>query len=239
MYAWIAAKAKRLWDTGPAGQVAAILFVAFAAFGSSMLRYGAKKAVVNAATGCGIDEKGMNQRASSIVAELEKRHGPAKPFGHGSDRLVFPEGQFDIVSISMNDPCDSFLAIRVPIVGDVPTPLPPDQMLKALEDRDLGGRYERGLGGSFQYDEGSKNFYISWIVPLKQERDSTIGHTVDERRSIGEAWRKGWFEEVSRIATGEAPMPKGQVYRPGKDFDSVMHEIDAFLKDAGQEGIYP
>ena len=47
------------------------------------------------------------------------------------------------------------------------------------------------------------------------------------------------FEEVALVVRGEAKAPAKPVYRPGKDPESILRGVDAFLKDAGQEGIYP
>jgi len=240
MYGWIARHVKRYWDSdGPFGKVVAVLLVLGASVGISALRYSTKRAIVKSATGCGVDEEGMNARWRGMLGALEKQYGKPQPFGDGSDRIVFPEAQFNIAYITMYDPCDSFLGIRVPIEGAAPPPLPPKRLLEVLEDRNIGGKYERGAGGSFMYDDHSKAYYLSYIVLLKQERAESIVKTIDERRQIGETWRNGWFEEVWRIAMGEAPAPKDPVYRPGKDPESILRGVDAFLKDAGQQGIYP
>jgi hypothetical protein len=235
VYAWAADLIKRLWKQGPMGQVLAVLALLAIPLGIGGLRVGLRNAVVRSATGCGLDEESAANRAKALITTLETHYGASKPGKQGTSRLAF-DG-FDVDYVSMYDPCYSFLAVRTTLATT--SPAPPEQMMKALEDRDIGGRYEKGLRGSFAYDADETTFRIVYIVEIKKEHPSTIVHTVEEMLSIRDAWRGGWFEEVALVVRGEGKPPPKHVYRPGKDPESVLRGIDAFLKDAGQEGIYP
>lgn len=239
MYERIGREARGLWYQGPLGKAAAVVLVLVASVGISASRLLFKTAVTQSVVGCGLDEAAMKQRAQRLLDVLDVEYGKGKRLPGGADRLVFENAKFDIAYVDMVDPCQDFFAIRVPIEGLVASPLPPKKLLPILEDRNIGGKYESGLGGMFVYDDDLKAYYLSYIVRLTQLGDGGIVREVRERQSLGEAWRKGWFEEVWRIAMGEAQAPKENMYRPGRDPESVLRGVDAFLKDAGQQGVYP
>jgi len=234
MYSWIAGHAKRLWAQGGAGRVLAVLVIAGGAVGIGALKVGLRTAAVRTVTGCGIDEAGMNKRASAMIEALEQKHGKGKPGPPGYSRVDFEK--FDVDYVDMNDPCHSFMSVRT-LISSTP-PVPPAQMMRALEDHQIGGRYEKGLGGSFVYDEEKTTFRIVYIVELKTQTPASFVRTVDEYLNVADSWRNGWFEEVALVVRGEARPPDKPVYRPGKDPESILRGVDAFLKDAGQEGIY-
>src|SRR6185503_19614361 len=100
---------KRLWSAGGMGRVLAVLLLIGASVGVSALRLGAKRAAVNAVTGCGLDEQGMKKRADSLLKALEVHYGAAKPDAKGGSRLVFEK--FDIDYVSMYDPCYSVFGV--------------------------------------------------------------------------------------------------------------------------------
>ena len=236
MYTRIAKHAKSLWETGPFGKLVSLLFVAICAASIGLLRLYIRTGATSTITDCGLDEAAMASRAKANLDALKANNGPPLPHSKGSSRLVFPNDQFDIDYVSMSNPCDSFFSIRVPIGKS--SILPNDQMMNALNDNKIGGRYDKGLRGSFQMDDDSQMFYLAFMMPLDTQQWNNVFGAIDEKQKLGASWRNGWFEEVGRIALGESPAPKEHVWQPGKDPDSVLHEVDRFLKDAGQEGIY-
>ncbi len=238
MYRWIAQRAKGLWQAGPLGKVLAVMLVLAVAFGISGFRLGLKS-MVRSSVDCGLDENVVHSRAEAYLNQIEMEYGKSRPFGPSSKRRVFEQSQFDIMYDSMPNACDSFFSVRVPIAGVVPSPLPTKRMLELLEDHEIGGRYERGMEGFFVYDEDVQTYYLAYVLPVVRLPHGDLQRAIEERRSIGEAWRKGWYEEVWLIGTGEGVAPRDPVYRPGKDPDSLLRGADAFLKDAGRSGIYP
>jgi hypothetical protein len=224
---------RRLWDQGPGGKVLAVLALVGISVGIGAMRVGARNAMVRAATSCGLDEAGAERRADAAIARLEKKFGPGKKQGPG--RRVAFEG-FDVDYVSMNDPCYSFLSLRT-VLATV-APVQPDHMMRTLEDRAIGGRFERGVGGMFVYEAETTTFRLVNSVQVR-EAEGKIVWAAEEIKSLGEKWRGEWFEEVALVARGESAPPAKAIYRPGKDPESVLRDVDAFLKKNGQPGINP
>jgi hypothetical protein len=227
MYRWIADRVKGMWHGDHRGKVLLILLVGSAIFAliGLGLGHGIKSAFVTSEMGCGLDEKTMKARAEVFLNQVEMEYGKSKPMGR---RRVFEQAQFDILYESTWDPCDHHFSIRVPIDGPEPSPLPHESMLELLEDRKVGGRHERGLGGVFVYDEDARRYYLVFSVVMWRLPNGDLLGAIEERRRIGDAWRRGWFEEVWRIGMGEAVAPM--------EPDSEVRRIEAPVKDAGGRG---
>jgi hypothetical protein len=239
VYTGIVRHAKRYWNGSPLRKVIAVLLVVAIMFAIAEVHYGLKDPFVLTVTGCSIKEDDANERSRVFMKLLEPQYGKSKPFGFGKDRIVYVQAQFDIVYVEMNDPCESFFSIRVPIQGAIASPVAPNRMQEVLNDPNLGGRYERGSGGSFVYDDDAKAYYLVYAMPMKQLIRSDLVSAVEARLRIGEAWRKGWFDAVGRMAMGEEPAPINSVVRPEKkDAGSVLPDMDEYLMDAGQQRNY-
>lgn len=239
MYSWIVRHAKRYWYSGPRGKVFAGLLVVAIMFAIAGVHYELKTPFVSTLSGCGINEDALEQRSHVFMKSLEPQYGKSKPFGYGTDRIVYVQAQFDIAYVEMNDPCESFFSIRVPIQGAIASPVAPNRLQEVLNDPNLGGRYQRGPEGSFVYDDNAKTFYLVYAVPMKQLIRSDLVSAVEERLRIGESWRKGWFDAVGRMAMGEEPAPINSVVRPEKkDAGSVLPDMNEYLMDAGQKMNY-
>ncbi len=205
MSAWIARLAKRFWHGSPFGKVVSALaiFIILASIG--VLSLTLDKSFLGTIKGCSIDEEDMKGRLVVIFRDLELEYGQSKPLLDGSARKVFVQSHFDIEYVVKDEPCDSYFIIRVPIEGASASPLQPDRMLQALEDKNIGGQYKRGDGGSFVYDESAKAFYLSYVVPVRSTVYGDVSSTVANGHRIGAAWRKSWFEEVARIGVDDLP----------------------------------
>jgi hypothetical protein len=225
---------KGLWQQGPGGKVLAVLAFIGISVGIGAMRVGARNAAVHAMTSCGLDDAGAARKADSQISALEKKYGPGKKETQG--RRVAFDG-FDVDYVSMYDPCESFLVLRTTLATTAP--IEPKQMMAALEDRAIGGKFERGLGGMFTYEPETTTFRLVHSVKVRTQSEGSIGMAAEEIKSLGEKWRGEWFEEVALVARGEAAPPAKAVYRPGKDPESVLRDVDAFLKKNGQPGINP
>jgi len=212
----IADKVRQLWSRGLFGKgiVVAVVFSACLAVGGTLLSLA--HVTSSEFDGCGMSRAAMKARAEAMLQVLNAEYGQAKPFPGGDDHWVLGQEQFDIRYRTKIDPCDGYFQVRVPIAGPTPPPLAPNQMLEALENQNVGGYFERGVRSSFVYDEDVKRYYLAYDVPLMELRNGDIGSAVEERRSIGRAWRQGWFDAASQIATGKAPPPGEFIRRQEK-----------------------
>lgn len=212
----IAEKARRVWSNGPVGKILVIALVLSACIAVVGTLLALTHRTSSEFDDCTMSRDEVKARVGAMLQALKSEHGDGKPFPGDDDRLVFSQAQFEIKFRNRIDPCDGHFEVRVPISGSTPPSLPPDRMLQALEDRNIGGFYEQGVEGTFVYDEDVKTYYLSYTIPLKELRNGDVNSAIVERLSLGDAWRKGWFDQVSRIATGTEPKPKEQIYRPGK-----------------------
>ena len=192
MYRWIAERGKGL----------VILLVISALFALVGLGYGLKSSFVTSEIGCGLDGKTMNARAEAFLNQLEMEYGKSKLVGRLSRRRVFEQAQFDIAYETTLDPCNHYFSIRVPIDGAEASPLPPETMLGLLEDPTVGGRFGRGLGAVFVYDDEARRYYLEFSVVIWRLPNGDLLGAIEERRRIGEGWRRGWFDDVWRRGMG-------------------------------------
>jgi len=227
---------RRLWQQGPGGKVLAVLAFVGISVGIGAAKVGMRNAAVHAATSCGLDDASAARRADALIRALEKKFGPGKRKKDAPGRRV-DFGAFDVDYVSMYDDCESFLVLRTTLATT--PPVEPTRMMLALEDRAIGGKFEKGLGGMFTYDQATTTFRLVHSVKVRTESESSIIMAAEEIASLGEQWRGGWFEQVALVVRGEAAPPATAVYRPGKDPDSALREIDRFLKESGQPGINP
>ncbi|UQA60357.1 hypothetical protein [Polyangium aurulentum] len=223
-----------LWNEGPGGKVLAVVAFVGISVGLGAMRVGARSAIVHATTSCGIGEAGAEQRADSLIRALEKRFGPGKKLGHGK-KVAF-EG-FEVDYVSMYDSCESFLVLRTTLATTAP--VEPTRMMAALEDRAIGGKFERGLGGMFTYEPETTTFRLVHSVKVRTQSEASIVKAAEEIESLGEHWRGEWFEQVALVARGEAPPPVQAVYRPGKDPEAALREAEEFFKKHGPPGGKP
>jgi hypothetical protein len=130
-----------------------------------------------------------------------------------------------VLEDSADDPCWWNL-IAIAHVGEIGN----DEKLRAaLDDRSIGGRYERS-GVWIHRHDGSL-----WLMKTESLRtlDAVSFFWLDNHLAVAEAWGGGWLGEVREVAAGRAPKPSGYVYRPGRDPETVLEGVQRFLDDAG------
>jgi hypothetical protein len=84
------------------------------------------------------------------------------------------------------------------------------KVAKALNDPDIGGKFERA-GGKFVLDEEKRMFFLVKDFKVAETTPRALRVKMEKLLNVGATWSLEYFGRVSRIAHGWEPPPEAPV----------------------------
>jgi hypothetical protein len=227
MHKAIADVAKSLWQAGPVGKLGAVVMVVLAALALGLIRYGISHSgqlARESGLACGLGPEAVPKRAVETVQQL----GLATTETTWQGNRAWQVGEVTVALLEMRSPCDTALVLRASISDAWPADAPMD----TLEAYDVRRSFETG-GASFVCGGPGQPAELVRSLPLAQTPPSTLRFEVEELSGIAAQWRQVWLAQALRIRAGQEPPPRTMQFRPGKDPETRLREVEAFLRDAG------
>jgi hypothetical protein len=163
------------------------------------------------------NELQTQQAGQRWEAAVDRHAGAMAGARRVGDRLV--DGDVEVLFL------DDTLAIRALVVPDL-RPAPP--ALVGVFGPGGEARVFEG-GADLTYDPDTGRLLLIRLRPI---RGTDLPRQVDDARDLARVWREQWLAELRAIVDGAAPWPRRHVYRPGKDPQSQLREIQKFLDEA-------
>lgn len=231
----IANLAKTLWQQGGLSRVAAVVVVLLGALAISLFRYGISHSAQlarEAGVTCGMSHDEEPQRAQALVQQLGL--DVTETTWNGNPAWLADD--VTVALLSMRSPCDTALVLRATIVDRWPdnASVQPEN----FETYDVRRSFD--VGGATLVPNGvGKPVELVRSRPLATTQPSTLRFDIIELHELAAIWRTQWFERALRIAEGREQPPRQMLFRPGKDPQTRLRQVEAFVRDhgAGSTGV--
>jgi hypothetical protein len=98
--------------------------------------------------------------------------------------------------------------------------VPEARLRSALEDAAIGGRFDRPVGGRFEWEGGAEErmLYLAQSWPVAELTPRTLHAAMETLLDFGVVWRHSRIFRVAAIAAGKEPPPASVVRRSPDEY---------------------
>ena len=158
------------------------------------------------ARGWQVDARGGAERAVALAQSWARHVGaPSRAFDASED-MAF--GETGLAYDAAEDTLYGRVYVNMALVkGMDPEAIAVQRrMVRALNDPEIGGMYDRG-GGSFVLDEAREAWYLVRAFPVATTSPANLKTGMKRMQTVAATWTAKWFFDVAMIMHGKEKPP--------------------------------